>query len=74
MAEQTNSPTSAKSSRFWYGVAVGVSAVVLLIVAVMAVGFLVMGRCPMCGRMTEINGGDMRGGMMGGGGMMDQTP
>lgn len=72
MAEQTNSPTSARSSRFWYGVAVGVGAIVLLIVAVMAIGFLVMGRCPMCGRITEMNGSDMPGGMMGGGGMMDE--
>lgn len=73
MAEKADSSSSGSSSRFWYGVAAGVGAVVLLIMAVMAIGVLAMGRCPMCGRM-DMNGtgsGTANGeGMMGQGGMM----
>ena len=48
--------------RYWKGVAVGVAAVIVIVALVAAAGFLMMGRCPMCGRMMQ--DGMMQGGMM----------
>jgi len=46
---------------FWKGVVVGVAAVWLVLALIAAAGFLMMGRCPMCGRMMQ--DGVMQNGM-----------
>lgn len=46
---------------FWKGVVVGIAVLLLVLALIAAAGFLMMGRCPMCGRMMQ--DGVMQNGM-----------
>ena len=65
MSTDTNSSRNAAARTgggFWKGIVVGIAAVLLVLALIAAAGFLIMGRCPMCGRMMQ--NGMMQDGMM----------
>ncbi|MEX2170819.1 MAG: hypothetical protein WD851_15995 [Pirellulales bacterium] len=65
MSSDTNALSkddSRAGGGFWKGVVVGIAVVLLILALIAAAGFLMMGRCPMCGRMME--DGMMQDGML----------
>jgi len=61
-ANSSNKVDSRAGGGFWKGVVVGIALVLLVLALIAAAGFLMMGRCPMCGRMMQ--DGVMQDGMM----------
>lgn len=53
---------SRAGSGFWKGVVAGIAVLLLVLALIAAAGFLMMGRCPMCGRMMQ--DGVMQDGMI----------